>query len=253
MVKQKRPWVAYDAEGYPAWEDHVYDPSQFPWVKDVESQWEVIRDELLSVIGSEEDVMKPYPDPMKTNRRHAWRTAGLMYWTFESWRYKAMFPRTWEILSKVPDLTSASLLLLQPNSTIKPHIGDTNAMIRCHMGLVVPAPAPRCGLRVKDTTFSWQEGRIFMFNDAHEHTAWNNTDRDRYILSFDVMRPEFKARRAWVASRVLGNIFFDIRRQRYPSFARLFSGRRRERLGRELSYILFRTMAAMRLPLYKFF
>jgi len=247
---RRRPWVAYDPGGHPSHEPHVYDPGQFHWVKDVESRWIEIRDELLQVVNRDGKALLPYPDVSKTNRKHAWRTAGLMYWTFESDRYKSMFPRTWEVLRAVPNLTSASLLLLEANSTIKPHVGDTNAMVRCHMGLVVPARAPRCGLRVKDATLSWEEGEIFMFNDAHEHTAWNNTDRDRYILSFDVMRPEFEGMQAWVASRVLGNIFYDVSCQRHPRFARWMAGKRREAAGRVASRLFFRTLIMLRLPLY---
>jgi aspartyl/asparaginyl beta-hydroxylase (cupin superfamily) len=248
--RRPRPWVAYDAGGYPASEPYVYDPAQFAWVGRIEAQWQTIRDELEGVLGTRDGVLLPYPDIDKTNRKGAWKTAGLMYWTFESDRYKAMFPRTWEILRSVPHLTSASLLLLEPNSTIKPHVGDTNAMVRCHMGLVVPAPAPRCGLRVRDHTFSWEEGRIFMFNDAHEHTAWNNTDRHRYILSFDVMRPEFVGMERWVSSQVLGNIWFDVQLQRRAWLRRLAARGWVQRPLRRLSKAFFRTLIALRLPLY---
>jgi ornithine lipid ester-linked acyl 2-hydroxylase len=173
-----------------------------------------------------------------------------MYWTFESDKYVSMFPKTWELLRSVPNLTSASLLLLEPGSTIKPHVGDTNAMVRCHMGLIVPAPAPRCGLRVRDSTLSWEEGRIFMFNDAHEHTAWNNTDKVRYILSFDVMRPEFIGMERWVSSQVLGNIFFDVMCQRREWLRKLSANKLTQRFLRSLSKLFFRTLIAFRLPLY---
>lgn len=250
MTQSKRPWVAYDADGYPAAERHVYDPKEFSWVPAIEAKWQVIRDELLSVIGHESEVLLPYPDVEKTNRRGAWKTAGLMYWTFKSEKYIGMFPKTWEVLQSIPHLTSASLLMLEPNSMIKPHVGDTNAMVRCHMGLIVPAPAPRCGLRVRDHTFSWEEGRIFMFNDAHEHTAWNNTDRNRYILSFDVMRPEFTGKESWVSSQVLGNIFFDVMVQRHDWLKRISRPPVAEKALRQTSKLFFRTLIALGLPLY---
>ncbi len=251
MFEQRpRPWTTYDNRGHPVHEPHVYDPSKFDWVPKIEAQWHTIRDELLSAIGGRDSVLLSYPDPNMTNRKGAWKTAGLMYWTFQSDRYIAMFPKTWAILQTIPHLTSASLLLLEPNSTIKPHHGDANAMIRCHMGLIVPAPAPRCGLRVKETTFSWEEGRIFMFNDAHEHTAWNNTDQDRYILSFDVMRPEFVGMEKWVSSRVLGNIYVDVMLTRHTQLRRLFANKWGEAVLRRLAYSMFRTLMFLRLPLY---
>jgi ornithine lipid ester-linked acyl 2-hydroxylase len=248
--RNRRPWVAYDPGGYPSSERHIYDPQDFDWVSRIEQHWNVVRDELLEVINTGQDVLLPYPDVEKTNKVGAWKTAGLMYWTFESDKYVAMFPKTWELLQSIPNLTSASLLLLEPGSTIKPHVGDTNAMVRCHMGLIVPAPAPRCGLRVRDSTLSWEEGRIFMFNDAHEHTAWNNTDKVRYILSFDVMRPEFIGMERWVSSQVLGNIFFDVMCQRREWLRKFSSNKLTERFMRSLSKFFFRTLIAFRLPLY---
>lgn len=245
-----RPWIAYDKGGYPIDEPHVYDPSGYGWVKEIESHWTVIRDELLAVVGAEKDTLKAYPDPEKVNRPAAWKTAGLMYWTFVSDRYTERFPQTWEILKRVPALTSASLLLLEPNSTIKPHVGDTNAMLRCHLGLVIPAPAPRCGLRVRDTVLSWEEGRVFMFNDAHEHTAWNNTDQARYILSFDVIRPEFAGMERWVAASVLGNIYLDILAQRHALVRRAMKVSLMESMMRRASKSFFYVLSATGRSLY---
>jgi aspartyl/asparaginyl beta-hydroxylase (cupin superfamily) len=247
--KQRRPWVASDDGGYPREESSFYDPSPYPWVRLVESNWKVIRDELTQVIERERNLLESYPDEDKTNRKGAWKTAGMLYWSFESRKYIAAFPRTWSILKAIPNLTSASMLLLEPMSTIKPHIGDTNAMLRCHLGLVIPAAAPRCGFRVAGTVVSWQEGKILIFNDAHEHTAWNNTNEKRYILSFDVMRPEFVNMRGWVSSQVLGNIYLDLLYQDYSWLRRWLGGPRAGRLLRALSKLYFRVRMFLRLPL----
>ena len=45
-----------------------------------------------------------------------------------------------------------------------------------------------------------------MFCDAHRHTAFNNTDKTRIILQFDVIRPEFENQRLLVSARVLASI-----------------------------------------------
>lgn len=244
-----KPWISYELRGFDVREPHVFDVTQFDWVKSLEAQWSVIRDELLAVVGHDE-VFLTYPDAGMTSRKGAWKTAGMLYWTFRSDKYASMFPNTWKILQSVPNLTSASFLLLEPNSTIKPHYGDTNAVVRCHMGLVVPAPAPRCGLRVKDHTFSWEEGRIFMFNDAHEHTAWNNTNQNRFILSFDVMRPEFLGQETWAASHVLGKIFFDVHYQRQAWMRWVARSATGEKALRTSCMLLFRTLIALKLPLF---
>ncbi|MCY7294918.1 aspartyl/asparaginyl beta-hydroxylase domain-containing protein [Alteromonas sp. a30] len=252
-VPQKRPWTSYDLDPLPASEPDFWDKTQFEWVKHVEDNWEIIRDEMLEVMQTQDGILEPYKDLSKTNRKDAWKTAGLMYWTFVSDRYTKVFPKTWEVLKDIPHLSSASILLLEPNSTIRPHIGDTNAMMRCHMGLKVPAAAPRCGFKVNDTTVSWEEGGIFLFNDAQLHTAWNNTNENRYILSFDVLRPEFVKSRKWVASRVLGNIFLDVRYQHHPWLKKLGKRRWVDKILRRGSYALFSTMILLKKPLYNLF
>jgi aspartyl/asparaginyl beta-hydroxylase (cupin superfamily) len=36
----------------------------------------------------------------------------------------------------------------------------------------------------------WIEGKAWAFDDTIEHEAWNDSDRTRVILLFDVWRPE---------------------------------------------------------------
>ncbi len=221
--KPKRPWLADGPIPYPHDMPYFYDPTGIEAVRHVEENWTTIRDELLQVIAEGQSELVPYHDLAKTNTKASWRTAGLMYWTMKSRKNIARFPKTWEIFRNIPYLTSCSIHLLEPHSTIKPHIGDTDAMMRCHMGLVVPAPLPRCGFRVGDQTTSWTEGKVFIFNDACEHTAWNNTDHNRYVISFDLMRPEYYAQRYWIAAQILGKIHVEVMYQHIGWMQKYFS------------------------------
>jgi len=202
-----------------------YDPAGRDYVQHVEKHWRVIREELLAAVSAEDTGMEAYRDLEKTDRTAAWKTVGLMYWTLKSRVNIARFPKTWEVFRSIPNLSSCSLHLLEPKASIKPHIGDTDAMYRCHMGLVVPGTLPQCGFRVGDETRSWEEGKVFIFNDARLHTAWNNTDHDRFVISFDVMRPEFADRRFWIASQVLGKIWVEVLYQHVGFLRRFFSAR----------------------------
>ena len=47
-----------------------------------------------------------------------------------------------------------------------------------------------CGFRVGGETRQWQEGTAFAFDDTIEHEAWNDSDRDRAVLIFDVWNPQ---------------------------------------------------------------
>ena len=207
-----RPWLSDDGVPYPHDRPNYYNPADFPFVKYVEANWTIVRDELLERIAEDSRMQEfeAYVDLEKTNKTAAWKTAGLMYWTMKSKKNIQRFPKTWDVFKDIPNLTSCSLHLLEPRATIKLHIGDTDAMMRCHMGLIVPAGLPRCGFRVEDESVAWEEGKVFIFNDACAHTAWNNTDRDRYVISFDVMRPEFVKRKYWVAAQVMGKINIEV-------------------------------------------
>lgn len=222
------PWLSDCGAPYSHRLPGLYDPGQFDFVKVVESQWRVIQGELLQVIEKTEAAreFRPYQDLEKTDKDAAWKTAGLMYWTIPSKKNISLFPKTWEIFRRIPNLTSCSIHLLEPHATIKPHIGDTDAMYRCHMGLIVPAQLPRCGFRVGSEKVSWEEGKIFIFNDAYNHTAWNNTNSNRYVISFDVMRTEYAAKKHWIASQVLGKIFVEVMYQHKAWLRRHFSGKR---------------------------
>jgi aspartyl/asparaginyl beta-hydroxylase (cupin superfamily) len=207
---KKRPWLSDDNVPYPHDMPYLYDRKNFPEVAVIEANWQVIRDELLAAIADGQKELVPYHDLEKTDKKASWHTAGLMYWTMVSKENTARFPKTWELFKRLPNLSCCSIHLLEPHSTIKPHIGDTDAMYRCHMGLIVPDALPRCGFRVGDKTVSWEEGKVFIFNDACEHTAWNNTSQNRYVISFDLMRPEFLHLKNWVSAQVLGKIHIEV-------------------------------------------
>lgn len=217
-------WFADSGTTFRGSEPYFFDRREFGWVGELESAWSTIRDELLENIRSGA-ALTPYMDKTLASKPDRWRTLGLLFWMRRSKWNCQKFPRTWAALSKVPNLTAASLNLLEPNTTIKPHFGNTNAIMRCHLGLIVPGVAPKCAFRVGEETRSWGEGELMMFCDAHQHTAWNNTSEDRYVLVIDVMRPEFASASASVSSRVLASIKLETLAQRNPLVRRLISSR----------------------------
>ncbi len=62
-----------------------------------------------------------------------------------------------------------------------------NARIICHLPLIVP---DGCEFRVGNEVRSWVEGKAWVFDDTIEHEAWNRSGEDRYVLIFDIRRPE---------------------------------------------------------------
>jgi hypothetical protein len=80
---------------------------------------------------------------------------------------------------------------MQAHSVIENHHGENTAYIRCHMGLEIPEGLPKVGLVVGDQERSWSKGELLAFCDAYAHGAFNHSDRDRYVLIFDIMPPKY--------------------------------------------------------------
>jgi|SRR5947209_2152203 len=226
--KQLKPWFHYEGGAFKGKEPLYFDKNDFPWVKRIESQWTVIRDELMTLIKEHESSMVPYANREMTSKRDQWKTFGLMFWTIKSRNNCKKCPKTWDLLNSIPNVLAGSFSLLEAGTTIKPHQGDTNAIIRCHLGLVIPGPAPQCAFRVGTEVRGWAEGEFLMFCDAQTHTAWNNTNSKRYIMIVDIMRPEYAARTKSICSRVLSAIYLEIVYQRKEWLRRHFNNRRRK-------------------------
>jgi hypothetical protein len=90
-------------------------------------------------------------------------------------------------------------------SRLFPHHGVTNAQLKLHLGLVVPAlgggvyddaraadPAavPCAVLRVGNETRAWVQGRVLAFDDSFEHEVENRCDDERVVLQLVFAHPD---------------------------------------------------------------
>ena len=62
-------------------------------------------------------------------------------------------------------------------------------MVRCHLGLRIPAIEEKCWIRVGDEIRYWSEGRCMLFDDTYEHEVENGTEEYRAVLFIDLDRP----------------------------------------------------------------
>jgi aspartate beta-hydroxylase len=76
---------------------------------------------------------------------------------------------------------------LAPHSRVAPHRGPTNMRVRTHLGIDIP---PECGIRVGDTSATWQTGKCIAFDDSFPHEVWNESDRERIVLVVDLWHPD---------------------------------------------------------------
>ncbi len=205
-------------ETYNGPEPYFYDSSSVPGAKILEANWHIIRDEFAAAIAGTEAGTADIPYPPYLSRPRSWK---IIYFYNFMWKYNKncrVYPKTYALLNTIPDLTFAAVTVLEPHASVLPHIGETNTTMRGHLGLYIPAPYPVAGLKVGTEEKGWEEGKAILFSDSHWHTAWNNADQARVVLIFDIMRPEFAARRRWMCALGLSSIMIKMANQRWALF-----------------------------------
>jgi beta-hydroxylase len=168
-----------------------YDISCYPFLYKIEQNYAIIKQELDMSLNSQA-LFQMWPQEQMTNHNpETWKIIPIHART--NWYnqldklsvYDSYFPKTLEILNKVlgNDLCDVAFSKLSAKSKIQPHNGRFSNVLRCHLGLQIPEGD--CKIVANGTTKQWEEGRLLIFNEALEHTAWNNTDHERIILMFD--------------------------------------------------------------------
>lgn len=212
-----QPWYNLFGGRYNRGQPFFYEREDLPWTKTLEENAEVIRREMLALLEQDAKSLKPYfiNKAMSFPPRH-WKTMGLLFWNLRMHKNCARCPETTRILESIPNLTAGSLSVLEPGSNINPHQGDTDAIIRCHLGLVIPGKLPECGFQVGTEVRPWEEGKSLPFCDAHTHWAWNQTSERRMIFIVDVVRPEYARMKNAVCSNVLASSLLQMLYQAFP-------------------------------------
>ena len=199
----------YDRNNYEGNEPSFFETSQIEFTHLIEKSYPIIREELENYLRTKK--LQDYFNKSMVEEFGTWKTISLKWWGInfnENYKY---FPQTLSIINSIDGLVSASFNKLEPNGKIKPHCGDTNTVYRCHLGLEIPGKIPACGFRVRDEWRSWEEGKLMVFVDAVIHEAINLSDRNRFIFSIDVIRPEFRNKRNFICSVVMTSMFLQNR------------------------------------------
>ena len=164
----------------------------FPFIAEMENNWKDIRAELDLILEERDRI--PFldqvsPDQARISHSQKWRAFFLYGVGEEVTGNTARCPKTAAMLRRIPGLRNAWFSILAPRYRIKPHTGITKAVVRVHLGLVVPKRWQDCSMTVGDETVHWREGRCFVFDDSLRHSVTNDTDEERAILLFDFDRP----------------------------------------------------------------
>ncbi|MBX7183107.1 MAG: aspartyl/asparaginyl beta-hydroxylase domain-containing protein [Bacteroidia bacterium] len=204
MKSPKAVYFITEQDQYRGPEPAFYDKSCYAWVQVLEDNWEIIREEMAAFISGNEKIELSSTNPPYLSDPKAWKN---IYFLNFMWAYHhniKRFPKTYALLKSIPNLTFAEFTVLEPHSRILPHIGETNATIRGHLGISIPYPYPAMGIHVGDEEVGWENGKAVLFSDACVHHVWNNSDKRRFVLVFDVIRDEFASKKTWVCAQSLG-------------------------------------------------
>lgn len=185
----------------------IFDHHIFPWVKELEKNWQAICKEITLVRASNMPSLGEIsPDHGRIAADTRWRTFFLEGYGYKRVENRACVPLTASLIDKIPDVCTATFSVLEGGCHIPRHRGMTKGMLTYHLGLRVPQDRMQCWIQIEDGekpyVHHWSDGRSLLFDDTYNHEVWNNTEQDRYVLLIQVKRPCL-----WPA-RLLMNLFF---------------------------------------------
>jgi aspartate beta-hydroxylase len=177
-----------------------FDRADFPWLDAIEAATDEIRDEFLDILKIEEGftpyITYPPGVPLnqwaELNNSPRWSAFHLYKMGKLVEENAAKCPRTMKALEGAPQpdqpgrTPAAMFSLLKPRTRIPPHTGVTNVRLVTHLALIIPEG---CGFRVGNETRQWVPGQAWVFDDTIEHEAWNDSDKLRVVLIFDIWHP----------------------------------------------------------------
>jgi len=177
-----------------------FERADFPWLDPIEAGTDAIRDEFLQVLATEEGFTPyiSYPDDVpqnqfaELNNSPRWSAFHLYKMGKRVEENAAKCPTTMKLLAGAPlpeqqgRTPAAMFSLLKPATRIPAHTGVTNVRLVTHLPLIVPE---NCGFRVGNDTRQWVPGKAGVFDDTIEHEAWNDSDKLRVVLIFDIWHP----------------------------------------------------------------
>lgn len=197
----KKIWYSYWKLPYDDKEDPAYHDAPFVWKTLIENRWDELSKELWALTERYNGTFVHHYSTFLYTGEGGWQNLGLYSWGKEENNLKYC-PVLQSLIAEIPGFTNASINLLQAGSEIKKHQGDTNAIYRCHIGMEVPEGLPNCGFEVLNQKRAWENGKMFVFTDAHEHWAWNHSPRRRIIFLFDIIREEYLPQKFWIRLNV---------------------------------------------------
>lgn len=165
-----------------------YEPRAFDFTAALEAAFAAVREEVAR-LGA--DDYRDAPDSLTTIAGGYDETGWLWFGLFgvgpELERNRERLPLTAQACAAVPGLVNAGISLFRPGTHLYPHRGELEGVLRCHLPLAVPRGD--VGLRCGAEQRRWIAGECLVFDDTHEHEAWNHAEADRVVLILTFAHP----------------------------------------------------------------
>lgn len=231
-MSSKKPWFVYWNEDYNGNEPSFFDDfEEAPEIGVIQTEKEIIAQEVKHLINLRGGKLKAH-NLSKMYDDAGWETLSIINWGIFIKENAVLCPQINKLLDDNPSIVSLSVNILRSGKRIKPHTGDTNAIVRGHLGIDIPEGLPRCGFKVNGVEKSWGNGKLLLFCDAYKHEAWNLTEKDRIIVSFDVIRKEYVDQTKYICLHVRAFLLFQALVSKQPWI---------EKLPKAMHYVIFKT------------
>jgi beta-hydroxylase len=156
------------------------------FVKYIEENYLEIKTEFESVVS--ENLYQSWPETQLYN--YGWNVFGLRFQGNDIEAAHSLCPTISHIIKKYDRLVDTlGFSILNPGTIINKHIGYTDKVLRCHLGISVPDGD--CALKVGNDIIHWENGKAFIFDDTIEHGAWNLTTQKRVVMLVDLNKHIF--------------------------------------------------------------
>lgn len=184
---------------------------QIPEAAYIKGKYKIIKEEIEAFfIKNNEQELKPGLIPHSSWDGSGWKSIGLYIFGFKRSQNCKKFPVLTKIVESIPNMTSAQISVMKPNSSLKPHIDDTSAVARIHLGIKIPGQLPELGFRMAGKEVTWNEGELLILSSIRPHYAWNYTKENRIVVIIDVVHGQYAKRKLRICGNVLAQLVMKL-------------------------------------------
>ncbi|NII11811.1 aspartyl/asparaginyl beta-hydroxylase domain-containing protein [Oleiagrimonas sp. C23AA] len=168
----------------------ILDRDGFPQLNLLRDNWQLIRDEALSLNDAGRIRAAEHHNDASFNSffKQGWKRFYLKWYGEPLPSAEAQCPETVKLLGQIPGIKAAMFATLAPHSKLNPHRDPFAGSLRYHLGLVTPN-SEQCRIFVDGQEHVWGDGKDVVFDETYVHWVENKTDQTRVILFADVERP----------------------------------------------------------------